>query len=470
MSSRRDNESGIVGVLRPIASALQVITGPWTRENGASWLRLIVFVLTVWWLLIQPFRIPTDSMVPTLNGDPGFFVGDRVFVNKLAYGVRIPFTTTRLFTWDEPKRFEIVVFRSVEDEPVGDTLWRRTVNFLLPKVLIKRVIGLPGERVHIANGNVYINGEMLELPPEMKAINVQYTNTAGDFQEPIEVIEQRMRAAGATPTEIQNVREQFDRYHDNAQTMKYGCLLDEKFSVIPPGHYMVLGDNSQQSLDSRYWGWVPDNYILGRAFCVWWPIKNRKDLSGFTDTWLGLLLLWGVPGSLLGYEFIFRPFIAVQLRVRTNGLAGKLRRGDRVWVNRLAFGLRRPFSDKRLTKGRPPRRGEVVAYFVPNVDGVSYAGEALLGRLAGLPGDSITTEGGDIVVNGTPTGVRAVSSGPNRIKRAMTIPKDRYMILSDAADTAPDSRSFGLVPHELLIGSVSFVYWPPHRQRVLRAE
>ncbi|MBM3290630.1 MAG: signal peptidase I, partial [Candidatus Hydrogenedentes bacterium] len=159
MADKRGGPSGAAAVLRPLVSAIQIVTGPWTPENGASWIKLVLFVLIVWWLLIQPFRIPSQSMFPTLNGDPGFFVGDRVFVNKLAFGPRIPFTTARLWDWGHPERFDVVVFRAIDDDSPRDTFLQRTINFFLPKVLIKRVVGLPGERVRIdgQSGTIYIN-------------------------------------------------------------------------------------------------------------------------------------------------------------------------------------------------------------------------------------------------------------------------------------------------------------------------
>ncbi|NUM54251.1 MAG: signal peptidase I [Candidatus Hydrogenedentes bacterium] len=472
-AKRTGDESAAAGVLRPIASAIQVITGPWTRENGMSWIKLIFFVLTVWWLLIQPFRIPSQSMFPTLNGDPRFFVGDRVFVNKLAFGPRVPFTTTRLWKWGEPRRFDVVVFRAVADDSPNDTTFQRAMNFFLPKVLIKRVIGLPGEHVHIDNdsGRIHINGQPLDLPEEMKAIPVRYTSRVPDYLTlPIEEIVRQVREQGGSEKDVTDLRQAYENFTSNPQTTKYACLPDEKYSVVPQGHYLVLGDNSENSADSRCWGWVPEDYLFGRAFCVWWPIKHRKDLSGFTDTTWGLILLFGIPGILLAYEFVIRPFCAVSLRVRGAGMAGVLLRGDRVLINRLAFGLRRPFSDKRITAGRHVNRGELVAYFVPSGDGIDYSGEALLGKVAGLPGDSMTVENGVIAVNGQSTGVRFDNqdkSGPIRLKKTATVPQGRYLLLSSSENAAPDSRALGFIAHDLLIGPATRVWWPPFRWRSL---
>ena len=471
MSGKRtDSSSPAAAVLRPIASVIQAITGPWTRENGWSWIKLILFVLTVWWFFIQPFRIPSQSMFPTLNGDPGFFTGDRVFVNKLAFGPRIPFTTTRLWTWGQPRRFDVVVFRAIDDDSPRDTFFQRTMNFFLPKVLIKRVVGLPGEHVRIDDGVIYINEQPLELPDDMKKINVEYTNSAPpEMRLPLEEIERQIREQGGNEGNLEFARQRYEAYRAHPDAMKYACLPDEKFSVIPAGHYLCLGDNSGSSKDSRYFGWVPEDWMFGRAFCVWWPFKHRKDLSGFTDTFSGMMLLIGIPGLLLGYEFIIRPFVAVAMRVRGEGLSGALRRGDRVLINRLAFGLRRPFSDKRITRGRPVQRGEVVAYFVPSADDTQYSGEALLGRIAGLPGDAITVESGLIHVNGQSTGIKfdMQDSGGTKLKKTGNVPQTRYLILTEAGDTAPDSRTLGFIAHDLLIGPATRVWWPPQRMRSL---
>ncbi len=482
MSGKRpDNDSAAAAVLRPIASVIQAVTGPWNRENGWSWIKLILFVLTVWWFFIQPFRIPSQSMFPTLNGDPGFFTGDRVFVNKLAFGPRIPFTTTRLWNMGHPRRFDVVVFRAIDGEDYwsSETIWGKSLNILLPKVLIKRVIGLPGEHVQIdgEHGVIYINGKPLELPETMKNLEfpngqkgVRYTNDAPEeLKKPANEMEADIRREGGSEDVVTRMRGNVARYLADPNRMKYACIYDEKYSVIPAGHYLCLGDNSSSSKDSRYFGFVPEDWMFGRAFCVWWPFKHRKDLSGFTDTFSGMMLLIGIPGLLLGYEFIIRPFVAVAMRVRGEGLSGALQRGDRVLINRLAYGLRRPFSDKRITAGRPVQRGEVVAYFVPSGDGTQYSGEALLGRIAGLPGDAITVESGIIIVNGQSTGVKfdTAESGGTKLKKTGSVPQTRYLILTEAGDTAPDSRTLGFIAHDLLIGPATRIWWPLQRMRSL---
>ncbi len=449
------------GLLHGVARMLQSITGPWTRDNLVSWVKLILVVLTVWWLGIQPFRIPSQSMSPTLNGDPGFFVGDRVFVNKWIYGPHVPFTNIRLFKLGEPRRWDVVVFRSVEPEEPN-------------KILIKRVVGLPGERIHIYNGRVYVNGEALQVPNFMP--DVYYVGNEPPFEEKLR---EAIAANRENPQEAIRAVEELYRHIQGMHAgglLKYGVLEDDTYAVVPPNHYLMLGDNSAHSADGRFFGWVPHNHLLGRAFCVWWPFKHWRDLSGFTDTWSGLALLFGIPGLLIGYE-ICRAFFLLPWRVRGNALDDHLAKGERVLINRSVFGIRLSFPPLRLYGGRMPERGETVAYTVASDNGLAAA-DLVFGRIAGLPGDKVSIEDGEITVNGDSTGkpaVRTQESGDAAHGRAKwlpkkgaTIPDDQYLVLADDASTVPDSRTVGWVPRESMVGIVSTVWWPPHRIRKVR--
>lgn len=465
--------SPLASALRPLIAAIQVITGPWTRENGASWIKLVLFVLTVWWLFLQPFRIPTGSMEPILHGDERFFVGDRVFVNKLIYGPRIPFTTIRLWNWGGPRRFDVVVFRTVEPAPPAKNLWGKAINLLLPKVLIKRVVGLPGERVHLADGQLYINGEHIELPEAMRKAGVYYVGAVTRSRE--ELIAEKIKQHPDNPEAA--VRE-VDEYLFSAFDMKrrrlleYGVRPEDEYAVVPEGHYLMLGDNSARSQDGRFFGWVPHDHLLGRAFCVWWPFRRWRDLSGFTDTVLGWVLLIGVPFALFAYEY-GRAYLLVSMKVRGSFMPNFVRRGDRVFVNRAVLaGVRVPFTRIPIWEGRGPWRGELVAYFAPGGENGAHAGEALLGRVAGVPGDEITIDDGQILVKGERTGVAAQSAdGKERDaarwvkKKFSTVPPNNYLVLVDSDAKAPDSRTVGWIPRDHLIGRVAAVWWPPHRIR-----
>ncbi|MBX7257684.1 MAG: signal peptidase I [Candidatus Hydrogenedentes bacterium] len=424
---------------------IKAFTGPWTWDNFKSWVKLIALVLTVWWLFVQPFRIPSGSMEPTLHGDPGFFVGDRVFVNKLIYGPRVPFTNIRIFKLGEPKRWDIVVFRSVEPESPN-------------KVLIKRVVGLPGERVHIDHGKVYINGKALELPDSMP--DVYYT--LGPYLSQ-EELDQFLRSYPE-----QERGRAYEILDKQLPAYKYGIIPTDQYSLIPPGNYLMLGDNSERSQDGRFFGWVPHDHLLGRASCVWWPIKNRRDFTGFTKTWWGMLLIAGIPILLVAYE-LSRSFFMLPWRIKRTPLKALLRDGDHVWINRAAFGWRLPFSNSRVGK-KLPKRGSVVAYTLPDSTRNDEQIEVAFGRLVALPGDAVKVEDGTVIVEGQRVGETgsAKSDAEWTTKKKSTVPDNQYLVLTDADTKLPDGRVFGWLPEDCLVGTVSIVWWPPQRARKVR--
>lgn len=395
-------------ILRP----LEYVFGPWTRENAMVWLKLIALVLVLKWLLIEPFRVPSGSMEPTFYGNMRYSTDDRVAVNKLAYGVRLPLTSCVVIPASEPKRWDIVVFRSVEP-PMNAGPLGQLAHRVWPYSLVKRVVGLPGERVHIENGRVYVNNKPLELPPGMP--DVHYTSLAPN--DPL-MYSIESDPSGAFKTVARGTR------------MRYGIWTEDEYSVVPPGHYLVLGDNSDNSVDGRYFGWVPRGQILGRAFAIWWPLNRVRDLTGFTNTWWGLLLLLGIPLAAVAYEILVA-FFTRSWRVREDVPSYGLRRGDRLRINCLVYGLRLPFSRKRLTTGFGPRPGDLAVYLAPR--GSEWAGVPLLGR------------------------VSAREEGPG------------CYIESAEGDEYPDSRHFGPIARANLVGRAESVWWPLGRRRPIEA-
>ncbi len=317
--------------LRWAVRALQTVTGPWTWRNLLGWVVVVSAILVVKGCLVDQYTIPSGSMEPTLHGDPRFFRGDRVLVNKLLFGPRIPFTTRRLVRWAEPRRWDIVVFRAVDPDAEHP-------------ILIKRVIGLPGERIHIADGRIHVNGEAVE-PPEPLRETLRYTTRLeiSDIERRRQLlrlaqVNQPLPMLNPNHPPVKTLYAEMERLHERVNTldvdaltdgevetlctetphaalhlihniyefaqpdMFYGVNEDPRFSVVPENHYFLLGDNSAQSLDGRMYGWAPHNHLYGRAFAVWWPWSHRQDLTGFSSTWWGAALLYGIPALLVIVE------------------------------------------------------------------------------------------------------------------------------------------------------------------------
>lgn len=195
-------------------------------EYSRSFFPVFLIVLVVRSFVVEPFRIPSGSMMPTLE------IGDFILVNKFSYGIRLPILDSKIITVGEPERGDVMVFRYPEDPSTP---------------FIKRVVGLPGDRIEYFNKVLYVNGQ-----PAM--------------QEPIGTYTGSGRGSNMT-----GASERIEHLMSNEHTILvqpgYPSLSVE--TIVPPGRYFVLGDNRDNSRDSRYWGTVPDKYIIGRAFLIW---------------------------------------------------------------------------------------------------------------------------------------------------------------------------------------------------------
>lgn len=195
-------------------------------EFCRSFFPVILIVLLLRSFLVEPFRIPSGSMLPTLN------VGDFILVNKYTYGLRLPVLNRKLVELGEPQRGDVVVFRFPPDPS---------------KDYIKRVVGLPGDEVRYANKVLYLNGE--RVPTDDMSLYTGYG--AGALGVPtVEMTEQ----LGTVRHQILVVPRRVE-----------GDLRER----VPPGHYFVMGDNRDNSEDSRSWGFVPEENLVGKAFIVW---------------------------------------------------------------------------------------------------------------------------------------------------------------------------------------------------------
>ena len=205
----------------------------WDGIKGFLW--VILFALTVRWLLVEPYRIPSGSMIPSLA------VGDQIFVNKLSYGVRVPFTTNQLIEFSEPTRGDVAVF-VCPDTP--------ELNY------IKRIVALAGDEVVVKNGVLSVNGEV--LPRESQGDKVfqdRHFESSTWFE--FNALEETEGNHGVS----------YEVLADNARpapTRDFGPF------VVPEGHVFMMGDNRDHSRDSRVFGAVPVGHIMGRAMFIWW--------------------------------------------------------------------------------------------------------------------------------------------------------------------------------------------------------
>lgn len=221
------------------------------REYFEALLIAVIAALFIRSFGLEAFKIPSGSMIPTLS------IGDHIFVNKFIYGLRIPLTRHRFFRFTEPKRGDVVVFIYPEDES---------------KDFIKRVIGLPGDRIRIFGESVSVNGETL---PRHRLTVKEYPSD-----------KRKLLVKNSTERAIPFVRgwRDFDFYDelagDTDHLVQYEKYLDRDSYdlVVPPGYYFVMGDNRDNSADSREWGFVPDGNIKGKAMFVWLSID--KDHGG----------------------------------------------------------------------------------------------------------------------------------------------------------------------------------------------
>ena len=203
------------------ASTGQQVSMPWYVEYSRSFFPVIVAVLLLRSFVVEPFRIPSGSMMPTL------LAGDFILVNKFSYGLRLPVVNTKFFGDGTPERGDVVVFRYPEDPSVA---------------YIKRIVGLPGDRLSYVNKVLYVNGEPAEQQP-----------LPGD-QWAQEGLQLRQEQLGSVSHEI--------------LVSDYAPGWDWEREV-PQGHYFALGDNRDNSRDSRFWGFLPDENLIGKAFLIW---------------------------------------------------------------------------------------------------------------------------------------------------------------------------------------------------------
>ena len=211
---------------------------------------LVVFVLRSF--LVEPYKIPSGSMTPTL------LTGDFILVNKFTYGIRLPVINKKVIELNSPHRGDVMVFRYPVD-PALD--------------YIKRVVGLPGDRITYFDKQLKINGKNVVQDKDEPYLGTGLYYTPR-FQEQLGEVRHAILLDRETEAAIGPITQfpHMENCHYNANGVE--C-------VVPPGHYFMMGDNRDNSQDSRYWGFVPDENIVGRAFFVWFNFSDLKRIGSF---------------------------------------------------------------------------------------------------------------------------------------------------------------------------------------------
>ncbi len=235
------------------AGRARLLAQPWWLDWTAGLFPVIIAVFFLRSFLFEPFKIPSGSMIPTL------LVGDLILVNKFHYGVRLPVINTKLTEGTPPQRGDVMVFR-YPPKPSLD--------------YIKRVVGVPGDEVAYLNKRLTINGKVIKTVAVPEFFDSDVMRYFKQFEESL----------GEKKNGILNDddRPAFVPGADNFE-FKENCRYSVEGVVckVPEGHYFMMGDNRDNSLDSRYWGFVPDKNIVGKAFFVWMNFGSLKRIGAF---------------------------------------------------------------------------------------------------------------------------------------------------------------------------------------------
>lgn len=231
----------------------KLLRQPWWLDWTAGLFPVILAVFVLRSFLFEPFKIPSGSMIPTLR------VGDLILVNKFHYGIRLPVFNTKVIANNEPQRGDVMVFR-YPPQPSLD--------------YIKRVIGVPGDEVAYLNKRLTVNGQEVPhtpMPDFFDSDSMRYTQQFGEVLngKSYNTLNNEDRPAFVSGTT------------DFAGKDQCNYSLEGVVCKVPAGHYFMMGDNRDNSLDSRYWGFVPESNIVGKAFFVWMNFSDLGRIGSF---------------------------------------------------------------------------------------------------------------------------------------------------------------------------------------------
>ena len=249
------SKMGISRVDGDVAAAREsLLMQPWWLDWTAGLFPVILAVFLLRSFLFEPFKIPSGSMIPTL------LVGDLILVNKFQYGVRMPVTGTKLISNKDPQRGDVMVFRYPVDPRID---------------YIKRVVGVPGDEVSYTNQSLSVNGKVVPVQSLGDYYDEDSLRYAPKFAETLGAVSHNI-LVDTKRASIYRPMDSFVNFRDNCRYTAEGVTCK-----VPAGHYFMMGDNRDNSQDSRYWGFVPDENIVGRAFMVWMNFGNLRRIGLF---------------------------------------------------------------------------------------------------------------------------------------------------------------------------------------------
>ncbi len=235
------------------AGRARLLAQPWWLDWTAGLFPVIIAVFFLRSFLFEPFKIPSGSMIPTL------LIGDLILVNKFHYGVRLPVINTKITEGTPPQRGDVMVFR-YPPKPSLD--------------YIKRVVGVPGDEVAYLNKRLTINGKVIETVAMPEFFDGDVMRYFKQYQESLGEKKHGILNDDDRPAFVPGA-DNFE-FKENCRYSVEGVVCK-----VPEGHYFMMGDNRDNSLDSRYWGFVPDKNIVGKAFFVWMNFSSPKRIGAF---------------------------------------------------------------------------------------------------------------------------------------------------------------------------------------------
>jgi signal peptidase I len=236
-----------------VALEAGILRQPTWIEYSGSFFPVIALVFFLRSFLWEPFKIPSSSMVPTL------LVGDLILVNKYAYGIRLPIINKKIISINDPQRGDVMVFKYPMD---------------MSQDYIKRVVGVPGDKITYENKRLTVNGKPVEYAPMDEYLDSEHPVYYKQLLEKLPNTTHRiLNDDSKRPLDLGGV--QNFPHHENCD-----YSYDKFTCIVPEGNYFMMGDNRDNSADSRYWGFVPDRNIVGKAFVVWMNFSNPKRIGG----------------------------------------------------------------------------------------------------------------------------------------------------------------------------------------------